>query len=145
MKYRLLPWLLLLIGVVSPYLFSSPPSSFDSASPITPTPLGGGDLFAPVFAIMDGVQGPDAMGCRGCHIGPKPGYGPWFGDDKATVLQTLETGMTPDGMTIQPPVQGGRYGTMGSFLHSGIMPLGGTPWDDDQLTILDKWLITYED
>jgi hypothetical protein len=134
MKTRLL--LLTLVGIVlaGVNLFGLTPV----ATPIRPL-----NPFDPVFAIMN--RRPAQMGCVGCHIGPSPGLGPWFGPDKDTVLATLETGVTPDGEELsQIPVQGGRAGRLADFLREGVMPLGGQPWNDDQLAILDRWLMQYE-
>jgi hypothetical protein len=116
-----------------------------AARPPAPPIVIQGDLFDPVFAIMNDGRGPDSLGCRGCHIGPQPGFGPWWGDDRDTVLATLESGVTPDGQVLDPPpLDGGRKGILGRFVHQGTMPLGGMQWDDDSLAILDKWLQTYE-
>jgi hypothetical protein len=103
-----------------------------------------GDLFDRVFAVMN--RSPKHRGCMGCHIAPEPVPNiPWFGKDKESVLQTLETGITPDGQQLsQIPVEGGRSGELGFFLHNAVMPLGGKPWADKQLMRLDDWLITYE-
>lgn len=104
-----------------------------------------GDPFDPVWDIMTQDRGSDSMGCRGCHIGPQPGFGPWFGDTKEDVRATFETGINPDGDDLGViPVDGGRDGQLGQFLHNNIMPLFGTYWGDDELALLDAWLITYE-
>jgi|SRR6516225_7891148 len=144
MKFRwVVPLLLVAIAQAGSYLLSAPPSTFDSPAPVDATPIGRSHAFDPVFAIMTQPRGD--TGCRGCHIGSERTVGPWWGDDEDTVLQSLETGMSPDGQeTFPPPVSGGRMGILGSFLHNGIMPLGGTPWDQDQLTVLDKFLRIYE-
>lgn len=157
MKYRgVLLIMILAIGVVFPLLpsaYSDPPmlggpEPVDYAvagSEIVPTPVQLGSQFDSVFVIMN--RPPSEMGCVGCHISPQPQRGiPWFGKDKPSVLQTLETGVTPNGDQLPAiPVEGGRSGILGRYLHDGIMPLDGTPWDEAQLTILDQWLITYED
>jgi len=103
-----------------------------------------GQLFDPVYAVMDGA--PLDMGCRGCHIAKqRTGFAPWWGNDRDTVLATLESGITPDGEVLDPPpVDGGRSGILGQYLHYGYMPLAGEAWTQDQLDILDAWLITYE-
>lgn len=121
------------------------PAATGSAVVTEPVQIGElGSLFDPVFAIMN--RSPSRMGCVGCHISPQPQQRiPWFGKDEASVLQTLETGVTPDGNQLPAiPVEGGRSGIMGVYLHDGIMPLDGDPWTDAQLSILDQWLITYE-
>jgi hypothetical protein len=110
-----------------------------------PQVVGLGNRFDPVFAIMN--RSPSQMGCLGCHVSPRAQQDiPWFGKDQASVLQTLETGITPDGNQLSViPVEGGRSGILGRYLHNGTMPLNGTPWTDAQLEVLDRWLITYED
>jgi hypothetical protein len=98
------------------------------------------DLFEPVFEIMTLPRGPDSPGCRGCHIGPDA-FLPWGDSTVDTAQETL------DQLEQERPdlLDGGRYGTLGYFLHSGIMPLNpGTPWCEVQLGLLDDWLITYE-
>lgn len=101
--------------------------------------------FDPVWAIMTQDRGADSMGCRGCHIGPQPRLRPWFGDTEEDVLATLETGISPDGTNVGfVPVEGGRFGSLGSVLHSCFMPFNGTCWGDDELALLDAWLINYE-
>ena len=44
------------------------------------------DLFDPVWATMTQDHGGDSPGCRGCHIAPRPMFGPWFGDTEEDVL-----------------------------------------------------------
>ncbi len=44
------------------------------------------DLFDPVYATMTQQSGGDSPGCRGCHIGPRPEFGQWFGDTQERVL-----------------------------------------------------------
>src|SRR5262249_31614109 len=67
------------------------------------------DRFDPVFEIMN--RPGSKMGCLGCHIGPRPGIGPWFGPDQDSVRTSLETGITYDGQEMsQVPVDGGRSG-----------------------------------
>jgi hypothetical protein len=147
MKFRAVILVLFLVtGVVSSYASSAPPSTFEGVAPISPTPLGGGDLFDPVFAIMNKDASGYSPGCRGCHIGPGPGIGPWFGDNKNDVLLSLETGVSPDGIAFaDPPVERGRAGLLADYLHGGRMPRGGDRWNEKRLAILDEWLITYED
>jgi len=43
------------------------------------------DLFEPVYATMTQESGGDSPGCRGCHIAPRPEFGPWFGDTQEEV------------------------------------------------------------
>ncbi len=154
MKRRALMLIVFLAtGVAFPLLPSahSDPPTVEGPDPVGPVVevgpvqvVGLGSPFDPVFAIMN--RPPSQMGCAGCHINSRAQQGiPWFGKDKASVLQTLETGITPDGDQLPViPVEGGRSGILGDYLHNGIMPLNGTPWTDAQLEILDRWLITYE-
>ncbi len=93
------------------------------------------DPFDPVWAIMTQPLGIDSKGCRGCHVGPDPGLGPYWGDDQATVRQSIEAA----GLVV-----GGRMSYLASRLRAGDMPLFGMPWEADDLTLLDAWLITYE-
>jgi|SRR6516225_1454440 hypothetical protein len=104
----------------------------------------GPDLFGPVWDVMNRM--PNKMGCVGCHIADRPAFGPWFGYDQDSVYTTLVTGVDPDGNVIfdPPPVDGGRSGTLGIFLHEGYMPLGGQRWGEKELALLDEWLITFE-
>lgn len=110
---------------------------------VLPVRASSGDSFDPVWAIMDRDR--SESGCRGCHVRKEPGFSFWFGNDKETVRQTLETGINPDGEDLAySPVEGGRAGWLAWYLHEGIMPLGGKAWNEDQLALLDAWLITYE-
>jgi len=104
----------------------------------------GPDLFGPVWDIMNRI--PENMGCVGCHIADEPSFGPWFGFDRDSVYTTLVTGVDPNGdLVFDPPlVDGGRSGTLAINLHNGFMPLRGQPWGDQELAILDDWLITFE-
>lgn len=108
------------------------------------------DLFDPVYATMTQQTGDvDSPGCRGCHIGPMSAYGPWFGDEKADVLDFFLNG---EGMYM---VEGGRRGTLADALglvdgHEPYMPFGapfsGRFWEDNpclgrtELTDLGIWL-----
>ncbi len=110
---------------------------------VLPVRASSADPFDPVWAIMD--RAPSENGCRGCHVGKKPGEGFWFGSDRDSVLQTLETGVNPAGEELgYSPVDGGRAGWLAWYLYSGEMPLEGKPWNEEQLALLDAWLITYE-
>ena len=107
------------------------------------------DLFDPVWATMTQPEGGDSPGCRGCHIGPAPSFGRWFGDTREDVLNYFING---DGMIL---VAGGRQGTLAEAL--GLVagtnpfmprdaPLDGRFWVDDaslgltELTDLGNWL-----
>lgn len=50
------------------------------------------DPFDPVWNTMTQVEGGDSPGCRGCHIAPEPGFGPWFGDTRDDVLAYFISG-----------------------------------------------------
>src|SRR3989442_884586 len=50
------------------------------------------DPFGPVWATMTQEQGGDRPGCRGCHIGPNPSSGRWFGDTEEDVLAYFTSG-----------------------------------------------------
>ncbi len=110
---------------------------------VRPAPVGGWHPFNAVYEIMN--REPAQKGCVGCHINPAPAVGFWFGADRQSVLRTLETGVNPlgDDMGLIP-VEGGRDSVMAVMLHFGIMPLGGEPWDDADLALLDFWLRMYE-
>lgn len=139
MKIRLaLPFVL--TGLVAAYPFLAPVAG--PPQPIEAVPY---DDFAPVFAIMNQQHDFQTMGCRGCHIGEAPAVGPWWGNDQDTVLQTLETGVNPDGRMLDPiPVVDGRNGLLGFYLHRGIMPVQGALWTTRELFSLDLWLKKYE-
>ena len=94
--------------------------------------------FDAVFAIMTQPRGPDSTGCRGCHLteDPADAIGPYFGNTQCEVEYTLIT--FGDGELII----GGRQSVLAEFLREGLMPLGGTPWSDDQLEALYLWLDT---
>lgn len=94
-----------------------------------------GDPVDAVWAIMTQPLGLDSKGCRGCHVGPDPGLGPYWGDDQTTVRQSIEAA----GLVV-----GGRMSYLASRLRAGDMPRFGMPWEADDLTLLDAWLITYE-
>jgi hypothetical protein len=101
------------------------------------------DPFDAVFNIMNRPR--SQKGCLGCHIGPERTTFTWFGWDRDSVLLTLETGIDPEGEELpRIPVEGGRFGILGTWLHEGIMPLGGTAWEKRDLKLLDRWLIQYE-
>src|SRR5262249_13945247 len=102
------------------------------------------DLFEPVWQIMNQV--PPNGGCVGCHLrDSKIGQSPWFGPDKATVLRTLETGITPDGQSLSRiPVEGGSQGRLANFLSTGFMPRGGRRWTQEELDVLYQWLAHYK-
>lgn len=108
-------------------------------SPITPVP----NPFDPVWEIMNRDR--QNKGCVNCHIAPDPRIGFWFGADKESVLFTLLTGINPNGDVLDTiPVEGGRFSLLGQWLHQGVMPLGGQQWDENDLLILDRWLILFE-
>ena len=111
------------------------------------------DPFAPVWATMTQEQGGDRPGCRGCHVGPAPVYGRWFGDTEEAVLNYFMAG---GGMTL---VSGGRQSTLAGAL--GLIdgqppymprfaPFDGRYWVDDpdqgltELTDLRNWLDTID-
>ncbi len=91
--------------------------------------------FDDVWAIMNVDRGPDSMGCRGCHIGPAPALGPYWGDTEAAVLSSIEA----SGIVL-----GGRMSFFASRLERGEMPLFGQPWCSDSLDVMRAWLILYE-
>lgn len=90
-------------------------------------------------------------GCVGCHIRDTPlDLPPWWGPDQATVLNTLETAISPDPM--QPPLDPmpilhGRNSYLVTRLAESEMPLGGMLWPghDDWFQTLGDWLIRYDD
>src|SRR5262245_11973501 len=87
--------------------------------------------FDAVFAIMTQDAGPDSPGCRGCHVGPQESPpAPWWGDTQQDVLASIEA----SGLVI-----GGRMSYLGYRLQQGEMPLGGRPWNSDEIDILNSW------
>ena len=112
------------------------------------------DSFDPVFATMtQPEEGGDSPGCRGCHIGPAPSFGRWFGDTQDDVLNYFLNG---DGMIL---VSGGRQSLLAGAL--GLIdgmnpfmprdaPLDGRFWEDNpnlgrtELTDLGNWLDTID-
>lgn len=111
------------------------------------------DPFAPVWATMTQEQGGDRPGCRGCHVGPAPVYGRWFGDTEEAVFDYFTSGA---GMTL---VSGGRQSTLARALGlvDGVnpymprfAPFDGRFWVDDpdqgltELTDLGNWLDTID-
>jgi hypothetical protein len=103
-----------------------------------------GDSFDAVWAVMFNPR--IQMGCGGCHINPARGQGSWWGFDRDSVLASLESGVSPDGLrfTSTPYVTGGRNGLLASVLTSGRMPQDGARWQADQLAALNTWLYQYE-
>jgi hypothetical protein len=110
-------------------------------------------FFAPVWTTMTQEQGGDRPGCRGCHVGPGPVYGRWFGDTEEDVLAYFTSGA---GMIL---VSGGRQSilAMALGLVDGIppymprfAPVDGRYWVDDpeqgltELTDLGNWLDTID-
>ncbi len=107
------------------------------------------DLFDPVWATMTQQWGGDSPGCRGCHIAPRPTWGPWFGDTEDDVLRYFLEG---DGTQL---VAGCRESILAEALgliegHPPYMPLfapeDGRFWVDcpdgglTELTDLGNWL-----
>lgn len=107
------------------------------------------DVFDPVYATMTQPQGGDSPGCRGCHVGPAPSFGRWFGDTEADLLDYFTNG---PGVTL---VTGGRASRLAEVLGlvdgvNPIMPrsapIDGRFWVDDpslgltELTDLGIWL-----
>ncbi len=89
--------------------------------------------FDAVFALMTQDRGPDSPGCRGCHIGPGPAIGTYFGDTQDEVEMTFTVDR-------QDLIEGGRGSTLASFLRDGLMPLSGSLWTDCELELLYAWL-----
>lgn len=109
--------------------------------------VGGGgedkDPFEAVFEIMNRL--PKDKGCYGCHVGPKPSVGFWFGEDKDWVHFTLATGINPDGEDRGFSfLQGGRDSLFGHRLRDGVMPLGGPAWEEKEIALMEKWLAIWE-
>jgi hypothetical protein len=111
------------------------------------------DPFDPVFATMTQQEGGDSPGCRGCHIGPAPGFGRWFGDTQDDVLDYFLNG---EGMVL---VSGGRESLLAGALGliEGMQPFmprdapgDGRFWTDNpclgltELTDLGNWLDTID-
>jgi len=111
------------------------------------------DPFDPVFATMTQQEGGDSPGCRGCHVGPAPSFGRWFGDTQDDVLDYFLNG---PGMIL---VSGGRQSLLAGAL--GLIPgmdpfmprdapLDGRFWEDNpclgrtELTDLGNWLDTID-
>ncbi len=111
------------------------------------------DPFAPVWATMTQEEGGDRPGCRGCHIGPGPASGRWFGDTEEDVFAYFTSGA---GMIL---VSGGRQSRLAEALGlvDGVppfmprfAPFDGRFWADDpdqgltELTDLGNWLDTID-
>jgi hypothetical protein len=107
------------------------------------------DPFDPVWATMTQEHGGDSPGCRGCHIAPRPMFGPWFGDTEEEVLSYFLEG---NGMVL---VAGCRESRLAQALglvegYPPSMPFGapedGRFWIDcpdqglTELTDLGNWL-----
>lgn len=99
--------------------------------------------FDPVWATMNQDTGGDSPGCRGCHIGPAPSFGTWFGDDEAAALDYFTNG---EGAM---QVSGGRNSTLARALGlvDGVSPymprfapLDGRFWEASELMDLGTWL-----
>ena len=90
--------------------------------------------FDAVFAIMTQDRGRDSPGCRGCHIGEQPAFGPYFGNTQDEVENGI---ITYDGGRL---IDGGRDSILANYLREGVMPLDGTQWTDCQLELLFLWL-----
>jgi hypothetical protein len=90
--------------------------------------------FDAAFAVMTQDRGADSPGCRGCHIGERPAFGPYFGNTQDEVENGI---ITYDGGRL---VQGGRDSVLASYLRDGVMPLFGAQWTDCQLEALYVWL-----
>ena len=110
--------------------------------------------FDPVWATMTQDAGGDSPGCRGCHVGPQPAFGPWFGDTEDDVLNFFLTSSRGRAM-----VMGGRTSRIAEALGlvDGVSPymprdapLDGRFWVDDpdqglsELTDLGNWLDTID-
>jgi hypothetical protein len=89
--------------------------------------------FDAVFGLMTQDNGPDSPGCRGCHIGPEPAIGTYFGDTQDEVEMTF---------TVDRPdlIEGGRGSILAGFLRDGLMPQSGALWADGELELLYTWL-----
>jgi hypothetical protein len=97
------------------------------------------ELFRPVFEIMTLEAAKDSPGCRGCHIG-SDAFITWGTYTVETAEETL------DQLEQERPdlLAGGRSSSMAELLYNGAMPRLGRPWNQDELDLLDAWLITYE-
>jgi hypothetical protein len=91
--------------------------------------------FDAVFAIFNQPRGPDSPGCNGCHIREDEGPAPWWGATEDEVLDSLQRA----GLVV-----GGRQSILAGRLHRGEMPMGGRLWSDEELAVLDNWIIAYE-
>jgi hypothetical protein len=119
------------------------------AQPVLAQAFAQNDPFDPVFATMTQPAGGDSPGCRGCHIGPAPAFGPWFGDTQDDVLNYFMNG---DGMILvsqgRLSVLAGALGLIDGF--PPYMPRDGRFWVDDpcqgltELTDLGNWLDTID-
>lgn len=91
--------------------------------------------FDAVFALMTQDRGLNSPGCRGCHIGEEPAFGPYFGntqDEVENYFVTFEDGRL---------IAGGRDSVIARFLRMAIMPPPpGAQWTDCQLELLYLWL-----
>ncbi len=90
--------------------------------------------FDAVFAIMTQDRAPDSPGCRGCHIGEQPAFGPYFGNTQDEVENGI---ITYDNGRL---IDGGRDSILASYLREGVMPPRGAQWTDCQLELLYLWL-----
>ncbi len=98
------------------------------------------DPFDAVWEIMTQPAAPDSPGCRGCHVGEEENPpAPYWGNDKDQVR---------DSIVFSGYVEGGRDSYLAARLRSSDppfqMPRDGRSWNDDELAVLDAWLITFE-
>lgn len=95
-----------------------------------------GNPFDAVFAVMTQDRGPDSPGCRGCHIGEQPAFGPYFGNTQDEVENGI---ITYDNGRL---IQGGRDSILANYLRDGVMPPPGfgAQWTDCELELLYAWL-----
>ncbi len=110
-------------GVASSFVLSVGATVFAQENP-----------FDAVFVIMTQDRGPDSPGCRGCHIGEQPAFGPYFGNTQDEVENGI---ITYDNGRL---IDGGRDSILASYLRDGVMPFGGAQWTDCQLELLYLWL-----